>query len=140
MTTRRVTGSALIILLVLFLGFTLSVPRTKDIVEEGDALQTQESHPQPTLSLERSYRRGTHTLTGTLLVDTRCTKLTTEVEVTPEGIVPPTITLRLATEDTAGVCLMLSEERAFSITADAPEDATVLVFVNDKLVPTPEQE
>ncbi len=140
MTTRRVAGATIIILLVLILGFTLSVPRIQDVAEESETLRTEESVTVPTLTLERSYRRGTHTLTGTLLVDTYCTMVTTEAVVTPEDVSPSVITLKLATEEVAGVCLMLAEERSFSVSIEAPEDSMVEVFVNGESVPLPKSE
>ena len=120
-----------IILFVLIGGFMLFVPRANESEEEPAISQHQEP---PTVSLANTYAEGTRTLSGTLMVPTACSTL--DASASLEG---NAVALSLSVPDISGVCLEIPEERSFSVSLEAPEDASIAVFVNGEAVEVLEQ-
>jgi hypothetical protein len=83
------------------------------------------------LSVKDSYSKGTHTVSGSVLVPTVCTPLTATSSVSETAI---RVDVN-STEDTK-VCLQLPATTTFKISADADIDTPVQIYVNGTLATT----
>jgi len=129
MTRARLTISTVIIAGIILIVFAFSVPRTRDVTPES-SLST-ESTSTPVVIVRDSYRKGVHTITGTLEALDACT--TVEASATPVGDEPATptaIALALTTVESTGVCLELPTLIEFKTTVEAPADLPINVTVN----------
>ena len=77
------------------------------------------------VSFDTSYDEGTHTIEGTVLADTACQQASATGSAVGSGI---RVDIVLPPDE--GICLQRPEALSFSVDVDAPEDATVAVFVN----------
>lgn len=134
MTHTRLWLAAGIIAIVIVLGFMLSVPHTtRDVVQKKVAAPLPAA---PLVAIRDSYKKGTHTLLGTIQAPNACTTATTTA--TLEGDASTTQSIRLALTTTAdpGVCLELPTPLKFSTTIAAPSGLPIIVTVNDVVAST----
>lgn len=130
----RVGYAALIIAGAIFVGFVFSIPRTTEVETSQEAppiTQEKFSTEIPVVSITDSYRRGVHTIKGSLVLPTPCTTLSAEARADTNASTTESITILLTAPTDSGVCLRLPERRAFSVSVEAPEGIPILVFVNE---------
>lgn len=131
----RLWAAAAIIALVVIGGFALSVPHTRDIVLNA----SNHSAPATTtafVTLHDRFAKGSHTLTGYLMVPDACT--TVSADATPVGDASTTasILLSLSVPADTGVCLVLPTKASFSASVIAPEGVPIQVMVNGTVAST----
>ena len=125
---KRLWTAATIIAVVIIGGFLVSVPRASE-VPEAAAPAIEPAVPEVTL--RDSYKKGVHTISGSIMAPTPCTLLTANARyagsasTTDEHIV-----VSLAMPSDTGVCLQVLTKVNFSTTIDAPADLPITVFVN----------
>ncbi|HET9641500.1 MAG TPA: hypothetical protein VFP46_01460 [Candidatus Paceibacterota bacterium] len=132
MSHTRLWIAAAIIAAVIVVGFVLTVPHT---TEAPRSVQTQEAAPAPTVSIRDSYKKGTHTLTGSVLAPDACTTIAAEASLAG-GTTSPAILVALTTTPASGVCLELPTSLPFKVTVSAPAKAAIQTTLNGALAST----
>jgi len=112
-----------IIAFVIVVGFVLSVPHTHDIAQTP-ALTTATSSV-PLVALHDVFKKGVHTITGSIEVPTVCTTVSAQAASSTESIL---IEISLLTD--TGVCLQLPTLATFNATLAAPAQLPFTVTVN----------
>ena len=121
----RLTIVAITLALVIFIGFAVSVPRAREVRETELA---QESRTVPAVTLEDTYKKGTHTLSGTVTAPDACT--TASASATFTSTTDAVILLDISMPPTTGICLTVPTGAEFETTIDAPAETQIRVLVN----------
>ncbi len=87
----------------------------------------------PAVTLKDSFKKGIHTITGTVTVPTPCTEIDANAAV-DSAQNPPVIQVNITTTASEGICLLRAENEAFTLKVTAPESATVVTSVDGILV------
>jgi len=125
---RRLWLAATIILVFIVAGFVFSVPRTRDIPHES-ALSTATSSV-PTVALRDTFKKGVHTLSGSLLAPNACTSVTAEAFLQSEASTTESVLVALTMPEDVGICLQLPTRATFQTTLSAPANLPISVTVN----------
>lgn len=133
MNHSRLWVVATIIAAVVLVGFVLSVPHTRDLATKS--LQ-KVAEAVPSVSLRDSFKKGVHTLTGSLEVPNVCTAVTARASLTENASGDGGIRVELSFPDDTGVCLQMPTRAAFSATVSAPAKLPITVFVNGSIATT----
>lgn len=128
MSHRRLWISAAIIALVIVIGFAFSVPHTRDVEEVASLSSGPESVPE--VSLRDSYRRGVHTITGSLIAPNACTEVSATAELLGSASTTESIAIRISMPTDTGVCLQLPTRMSFETNLSAPAELPFTVLVN----------
>lgn len=131
----RLWAAAAIIALVVIGGFALSVPHTRDIAQRA-ADQSTPATTTPSVILHDRYAKGTHTLTGSLMVSNACTMVSADATPVGDASTTTSILLSLSVPTDTGVCLQLPTKATFSASARAPEGVPIQVMVNGSVAST----
>lgn len=127
MTHTRLWVAATIIAGIIAVGFIVSVPHTRDIPAERQSLAAAST--TPAVSLRDSYRKGVHTLSGSVDAPNPCTSLTASATLagtTTDG----SILLSISMPEDTGICLQTITPLSFSTTIAAGANIPVSVTVN----------
>ena len=117
---------ATIIACIILVGFVLSVPHTTR--DTAPKVQTEEA-VVPTVGIRDSYKKGVHTITGSIEAPNVCTTL--DVSVTPQGDGGVDgILIALSMPEDTGICLERPTDLSFSEKVTAPADVPITVTVN----------
>ncbi len=131
MNHKRLYLAAAIIAGVLVLGFLLSVPRARD----GEVPnETVESEVVPPVAIRDSYKKGTHTISGTVIAPNACATLGASAVTT--GDPASAIVVELTFTEGEGVCLEVPTPLKFSTTLKAPEGLPLSTTVNGVVATT----
>lgn len=133
MNHSRLWVVATIIAAVVLFGFVLSVPRTGDLAAKP--LQSA-AETVPSVSLRDSFKKGLHTLTGSLEVPNACTAVTARASRMEDASGIEGIQVELSFPDDTGVCLQVPTRVTFSTTVNAPAKLPITVFVNGGIATT----
>lgn len=133
MTHTRLWVSAAIIALVVSIGFVLSVPHTRDVVEI--AAPSSETKV-PLVTLHDVFKKGLHTITGSIEASNACTSVRAEASVTGEASSTQSILVAITMADEAGICLQLPTPMAFQTTISAAARLPIIVTVNGAVATT----
>ncbi len=128
MLTNRthILTAAILIALAIIVGFALSVPHTRDAGRTPmPAVSTTSS---TTITLHDAYKKGVHTLTGSVTAPDACATASATAETA--GTSSSSILLAIDMPADAGVCLELPTPISFSTTVTAPAGASVTATVN----------
>jgi hypothetical protein len=130
MNHRHLWGAAAIIALVVIGGFLLSVPHTaRDVVKAPPP-----SVPGvPLVTVRDTYKKGKHTLAGSLLAQNACASVTATSTANGDSIL-----IDIALTIPEGVCLEYPTRVSFTNTLNAPADLPLVVRVNGVLASTTE--
>lgn len=123
----RLWVAATIIALIILVGFIISVPHTRDIPNEKPAAEAPAT--VPTISVRDIYRKGVHTLTGSVLAPDPCTTLSASAELSGTTTSQSILVTLTMPQDT-GVCLEQATPLPFSTTVTAPADLPLTVVLN----------
>ena len=129
MIHTRLWLSAAIIALVIVVSFVLSVPHTRRDPPRAPSLSATASS-SPIVTLRDSYRKGVHTITGSIEAPNACTTVTALATLASGGSSPEHIQVALSMPKDIGVCLALPTRITFSTTLAAPADLPLTVTVN----------
>lgn len=131
MTHQRLLISGAIMAFIIIAGFVLSVPHTRDLPLPA-AVQTEESRV-PEVALRDTYRKGVHTITGSLDVPDACTSVSAEATLAEDG---SHMAVAVLTVEDSGVCLERKSTIHFSTTLTAPARLPIIVTVDGVLATT----
>lgn len=131
MTRMRVTTAALILGAIILVGFVLSVPHTRDVPTEKTAVAEAAT---PAITVHDVFKKGTHTISGSITLPTRCSNVTVTSSVQGEG--SQSILLAFDIPEDTGVCLELPTNTTYSTSVAAPADLPIVATVNGKTAST----
>lgn len=129
MSHIRLWTSAGIIATVLIISFMLSVPHTRDLPRSAEP--EKEIFAVPNVILHDSYKKGVHTIAGSLMTPNAC-MVATAVATSSADRILVSVTMP---EDT-GVCLQEPSRATFSVTISAQASLPIQVTVNDLVAST----
>ncbi len=125
--------SAGIIALVVFVAFALSVPHTHDVAMEKSSLATSSV---PVVTLHDAYKRGTHTISGSITVPNACTPVLASASLVGDASSTQSILVALTLQSDSGICLQLPTSVAFQTTLVAHASLTISASVNGAVAST----
>ncbi len=128
MNSRRLGIVAAIIAALILLSFFLSVPHTKDVTEK--MANESEVSSMPLVAIRDTYRKGVHTITGSIEAPTPCVSVSAEATTVGTESATDGVLLALSMPEDTGVCLQRATKLTFSTTVSAPEDIPITVTVN----------
>jgi hypothetical protein len=131
MSHKRLLIAATIIALIIIASFALSVPHTRDVPSASSPAAEKQSVPE--VALRDTYRKGVHTITGSIEVPNVCTSVSAEASVVGAGT---SIAVNVSTVEDSGVCLERKSSFRFSTTLTAPAGLPVTATVNGVLATT----
>ena len=129
MIRSRFATAALILALLLAIGFVLSVPHTRDVPGQK-AVGTREAAAPLQVTLRDSFKKGMHTLSGSVMAPNACSSVAAAVSLMGEASSSQAIAIALTIPEEVGVCLELPTPLAFSTTLVAPANLPITVTVN----------
>lgn len=130
---RRFLAAAVLIGLLIVTGFLASVPHTKDV--PGPARTASDSSPVPAVTLHDSFRKGTHTITGSVVTPNYCTSVSAQASVVGTST-SPSIVVAISMPKDSGICLQENSVATFTVTATAPAHAPISATVNGAVATT----
>ncbi len=120
---------------IILISFALSAPHTRD---SGEASPAKETVPAiPSVALHDVFRRGVHTITGSVIVSDACTTATAQAVPVGDASSTTGILVQVTAPADSGVCLQVSSPATFSTTITAPADLPLSATVNGIVATTP---
>ena len=128
MNHTRLRVAATIIGGLILISFVLSVPHAREVspvaVPEGAATST------PTVALHDAFRRGVHTITGSVTAPDPCVALSAQAVPMGDASSTTGILVEVTLPQDSGVCLQMDSTLTFSTTITAPADLPLSATVN----------
>ncbi len=119
---------AAIIAGIILIGFVLSVPHTREI--PGASLSESTTPHISSVSLHDSFKKGLHTITGSIEVPNACASVIAEASLTGEASTTSRILVAILLPEDTGVCLQVPTVMHFSTTISAPAGLPIEATVN----------
>lgn len=133
MNHKRLWVVSAIIALVIVVSFMLSVPRARDGVRmPAERIETANT---PSVALRDVFKKGMHTITGSLNAPNACAAATANATLVSASNTESILVALSLTEDNQ-VCLQLSILIPFSTTISAPAHVPITVTVNGTVAST----
>jgi hypothetical protein len=123
----RLGISAGIIAVIIFIAFALSVPHTRDVAIKKPAV---EAPSIPIVALHDVYKKGTHTISGSLVVSNACTTVSVNASLAGGASSTQSIALTLTSDVGSGICLQVPTRATFQTTLTAPNTLPIQASVN----------
>jgi len=134
MNHTRLWTISIIIALVIIVGFVLSVPHTRDAVQ---APSQETTTIIPIVTVHDVFKKGVHTITGSLNAPNACTAITAETSLTSdESNATSGILIQLSMSEDTGICLQLPTRVNFTTTISAPALLPITATVNGLVATT----
>lgn len=136
----RLWTSAIIIALVIIVSFVLSVPHTRDILHAPTPPVVTTS--VPTVALHDAFKKGMHTITGSLTAPNACTVVTARAAIvgsasSTQSLPAQTgILVAITMSKDTGMCLQLPAKINFQATVSAPARLPITATVNGVVATT----
>lgn len=128
MSRMRLWISAAIIASIVLIIFALSVPHTRD-VGTNQALLT-ETKKVPSVSLRDSFKKGVHTISGTVEAPNACASVDATAELYGDTSGEENIIVSVSMSSDSGTCLQLPTRIDFKTTISAPANLPLAATVN----------
>ncbi|MBU6388311.1 hypothetical protein KGQ72_00295 [Patescibacteria group bacterium] len=133
MNQTRLWAAATIIALVVLIGFVLSVPHTRDVPHLASNTETPSI---PLVTLHDVFRKGVHTITGSLEAPNACTMVSAESLLQDNASSTGRILVQISMPPDAGVCLQVPTRATFQTTIAAPVHLPIEATVNGSVAST----
>jgi len=131
--TRFWIASA-IIALAIILGFVLSVPHTRDLPQE---VAPEAAAPEvPSVTLRDAYKKGLHTITGSLMAPNACASATATAQIEGNASSTERIVINITLSTDTNLCLQLPTRVSFSASIAAPPRLPLSSTVNGRAAST----
>ncbi|MDO8521227.1 MAG: hypothetical protein Q7S52_03875 [bacterium] len=128
MTHKRLWVASAIIAAVILVGFVLSVPHTRDV---GEVAPPENAAPSvPAVMLRDSFKKGVHTITGSIETPNACTTVTAQASLLGDASNASGIKVVLSMPEDSGVCLQVPTQAVFTVTISAPARLPITATVN----------
>jgi len=134
MNYTRLWAAAVVIALVVVVGFVLSVPHTRDAARTPTA--QSETINIPFVMLHDTFKKGVHTITGSLEAPNACALVTARAAFLDASSSAATIRIMLSLSEETGVCLQVPTRLDFSATIAAPAHVPLTATVNGSVATT----
>lgn len=134
MNQKRLWISTAIIALVIGTSFLLSVPHTTRDV--APASKKVVANPTPVVAIRDTYKKGKHTLSGSLVAPNACATASTTASLAGDASSTPHIAVTIALSLGQGICLQVPTALTFSLTLSAPASLPIGVTVNGVVAST----
>jgi hypothetical protein len=134
MNHRRLWVAATIIALFIIFGFVLSVPRVRDVTEVS--APEAATMGVPSVTLRDSFKKGTHTFTGSIEVSNACASVSAEAALQGNASTTESILVALTVSNEEGICLQVPTMAPFQAVLVAPARLPVTVTVNGLVATT----
>ncbi|MFZ3043862.1 MAG: hypothetical protein WA058_02005 [Minisyncoccia bacterium] len=118
-----------IIALIIVGGFILSVPRTRDI-ESPESPSVAAT--VPAVTLRDSFKKGVHTITGSLMAPNACATASAEASLQGES----GILIAVSLPEDSDICLEVPTRTTFTTTISAPARLPITATVNGETATT----
>ena len=129
MSPRRLRILAIIILGILVIGFILFVPR--GTVQSPSVVSNAEDQAAAVI-VSDSFKKGTHTITGSIEVRNACVGVAAEASVQGDPTQPAGILIAVTRTPTEGICLELPTKVTFQKKVSAPKGTPISATVDGK--------
>ncbi|MBI2410051.1 hypothetical protein HYV30_03360 [Candidatus Kaiserbacteria bacterium] len=116
--------ATIIIAICILIIFGLSVPRARDVPTHAP-LNSFVTEIPSAVSIRDTYKKGVHSITGSLEAPNACSSATVVATSTDAEI-----NLSIAVESDPGICLQVPTKVTFSTQIDAPPALPISVTVN----------
>jgi len=134
MSHKRLFVSSAIIALAILISFVLSVPHTRDV--EQKLSSTVEVTSIPVVTLRDSFKKGLHTISGSLQVPNACTGVSASATLAGNSSSTESVVVAISVQSDSGVCLQLPTQASFQTTISASANLPFIVTVNGSLATT----
>jgi len=131
MKYSRLWISAAIVMIVVLISFALSVPHTYDGIQSSETIA---SVVVPSVTLRDTFKKGLHTITGSVEAPDACT--TISAEASHHASSTESILVSISMPENTGICLEVPTVLRFSTTIDAPAEVPIVVQINGVLAST----
>jgi hypothetical protein len=135
MIRHRYMLAAAIIAAIILIGFVIFTPHTRDLPSAASIAAAGEASV-PAVTLSDAYRKGVHTLSGSLVAPTACTEASAQAATTTDATGAAEIAVAITMPQDSGVCLELPTTLTFSASVAAPAGLPIVVTVNGALATT----
>lgn len=129
MTHTRLWVAATIIAGIILIGFVITVPRAGDVSEPRTT--TEDEIVPPEVRLRDSFKKGMHTITGTVEAPNPCTVISATAIYEDATSSDPSIRVVLSMPKDTGICVQQAVTLTFSTTVEAPANVPISATVND---------
>lgn len=126
MFQTRLWAAALIIAAIIIGGFALSVPRAREVSEPSAATSALAA---PAVTLHDSFKKGVHTIAGSVLAPDVCTTVSATAAVSG-GASDTAIAIDIVMPPDPEVCLEEPSAAPFSVSIEAPANVPITASVN----------
>ncbi|HEX8946971.1 MAG TPA: hypothetical protein VF829_02030 [Candidatus Paceibacterota bacterium] len=118
--------------IVITIGIVLSSSRLSDGIRKALSDEATTTVPVSIASLTDSYRRGTHTVSGALVLPNACYTFDASASLAP-STTPQVIRVDISVPPDSGRCLALPATSTFSVTQAADQNAVITTYINGVL-------
>lgn len=119
---------ATILATILIASFVISVPRTRDVVLKP--VVQEKVAIIPSMTLHDSFKKGLHTITGTITAPNPCTEVSAKATLDGSASSTQSILIAVTMPESTGICLERVAKLPFSVTLTAPARLPIVVTVN----------
>ncbi len=128
MSHKRLWVASTIIVSVVLVGFVFSVPNTRDV---DSALSFASATTSvPLVTLRDSFKKGLHTITGSIQAPNACTTVTAGASLLGDASNASGIVVALSMPEDSGICLQVPTQVNFTVTISAPANLPIHATVN----------
>ncbi|HUY62840.1 MAG TPA: hypothetical protein VMV50_03610 [Candidatus Paceibacterota bacterium] len=128
MSHMRLWAAASIIAVVIVIGFFISAPHASEVAQVAQPQAAAAT--APVVTLHDAYRRGAHTITGSLMAPDACMIATATSTLVGSASTSESIAVSISMPADSGVCLELPTKAVFSTTIAAPAGLPISATVN----------
>ena len=133
MSHTRLWIAATIIAFLVVVSFVFSVPHTRDVIREP---APQSATTVPLVTLHDGFKKGLHTITGSVEAPNACTIVTAQANLQGDASSTQSIQVALSMPIDANVCLQMPTRMDFSTTVTAPAQIPITATVNGSAATT----
>ena len=132
MNQMRLWASAAIIAGVVLLAFMFSVPHTRDL----KVVEAPVKPDVPFVTVHDSFKKGTHTLSGSLVAPNACAEVSSVASVRGDASSTSSILIAMTLTLDTSLCLQVPTKISFQNILAAPADLPISVTVNGVVAST----
>lgn len=116
-----------IVAVIILIGFVFSVPHTRD---NGTLAIESVATDIPVVTLRDSFKKGVHTITGSLQAPNACSVVAAEASLSDETSDTSGILVVLSVSEDSDICLQVPTRVSFTTAISAPARVPIVVTVD----------
>lgn len=128
--TPRLLLVAGILATVILLSFAFLTPHAREVTNAP--LLPMIAPPTPVVAVHDTFKKGTHTITGSIVAPNACTVISADAApiTGADASTTESILVAISMPEDSGICLQVPTEMPFSVTLDAVAELPISVTVN----------